>query len=197
MFKSFSPDINIEMKTVRDTPRKVIDILIKKAEIFQGSFVLEPSAGNGAILEVLAEHKHHESMKVDAVELNDEKFRHINGKLKNDLLKKEFLMYNAVHMDFLQYTANQTISPYDRIVAAPPFKDNIDVLHIKAMYKLLAPEGIMVSLTTPYWLTNNETHQVNFRKWLEDKQYSITMLPDMTFVEKGKTVPTAIIKIYK
>lgn len=185
------------MKTVRDTPREVIDILIKKANIRPESFILEPSAGNGAILEVLAEFKPWHSFKVDAVELNDEKFRHINGKLKNDLLKHRFLFYVAYHMDFLQFSAQQTISPYDRIIAAPPFKDNVDLAHIKAMYKLLAPEGIMVSLTTPYWLTNNETHQVNFRKWLEDKQYSITMLPDMTFVEKGKTVPTAIIKIYK
>lgn len=183
--------------TIRDTPIGVVDILINKAGITPGCHVLEPSAGNGAILEVLATRDYAGTLRVDAVELNDEKYRHLDGKLKNDLLKRSFLFYNAFHADFLQFTAQQTISPYDRIIAAPPFKDNIDVVHIKAMYSLLATKGVLVSLTTPYWLTNNEEHQVKFRKWLEGKQYSITMLPDMTFVEKGKTVPTAIIKIYK
>jgi len=185
------------MKTVRDTPRQVIDILIRKAEIHPECYILEPSAGGGAILEVLAEHRNHSTMKVDAVELNDEKFRHLNGKLKNDLLDKKFLMYHAFHSDFLLFAKQQSVAPYNRIIAAPPFKDNIDLAHIRAMYGLLISDGILVSLTTPYWLTNNEEHQVKFRKWLEDKDYSITMLPDMTFVEKGRTVPTAIIKIYK
>ena len=185
------------MRTVRDTPKEVIDILIKKAELHQGCHILEPSAGNGAILEVLASHDKASTMSLDCVELNDEKFRHIDGKLKNDLLKRSFLNYNAFHANFLTWAAQQNLPLYDRIIAAPPFKDNVDLAHIKYMYKLLIPGGILVSLTTPYWMTNNEEHQVKFRKWLEDKKYSITMIADNTFMEKGRTVPTAIIKIYK
>ncbi len=55
----------------------------------------------------------------------------------------------------------------------------------------------MVTLTSPYWLTNNEPIQVEFRKWLEGKDYYMQMLPDNSFIEKGKSVPTAILKIYK
>ena len=185
------------MKTVRDTPKEVINILIKKADIHPECSILEPSAGNGAILEALAlDYKQWHSFDVTAVELNDDKFRHINGKLKNDLLARTFKSYQAFHSDFLKYNIPAGTG-YDRVIAAPPFKDNIDLAHIKHMYNLLNEKGILVSLTTPYWMTNNEEHQVKFRKWLADKKYSITMLPDMTFVEKGKTVPTAIIKIYK
>lgn len=55
----------------------------------------------------------------------------------------------------------------------------------------------MVSLTSPYWITNNESHQIEFREWLEDKNYQLEILPDNSFVEKDKTVPTAIITIKK
>lgn len=185
------------MKTQRDTPRHVIDRLIDKAALFPECSILEPSAGNGAILEVLAEQPKWADFDVTAVELNDEKFRHINGKLKNDLLSKKFKEYHAYHHDFLKWNFGATGLTFNRIIAAPPFKDNIDTSHIRHMYNMLADKGVLVSLTTPYWVTNNEEHQVKFREWLEGKQYSITMLPDMTFVEKGKTVPTAIIKIYK
>lgn len=182
------------MKTIRDTPKEVIDILIKKAELFDDCYILEPSAGNGAILEALANHPTRTGLSVNAVELNDEKFRHINGKLKNDLLYKKFVSYFAFHFDFLKFNMGMR---YNRIIAAPPFKDNIDLAHIRHMYSMLLDDGILVSLTTPYWMTNNEEHQIKFRKWLEDKKYSITLVKDDTFLEKGKTVPTAIIKIYK
>jgi hypothetical protein len=65
------------------------------------------------------------------------------------------------------------------------------------MYDLLDDNGIIITLTTPYWTTNNETHQVQFRKFLEDKKYTLKMLPDMTFFEKNKTVPTALLTIEK
>jgi hypothetical protein len=65
------------------------------------------------------------------------------------------------------------------------------------MYELLERKGIMVTLTSPNWVLNNEPHQVQFREWLIDKNYSMTMLPDNSFMEKGKTVPTMILKIFK
>lgn len=171
--------------------------MVNKAELYPECSILEPSAGNGAILEVLAEHKKWNDLRVTAVELNDDKFQHINGKLKKDLLSLQFKEYAAYHSDFLKWNVTPTVFTFDRIIAAPPFKDNVDLAHIKHMYANLSSRGILVSLTTPYWMTNNEEHQVRFRSWLASKSYSITMLPDMTFAEKGKTVPTAIIKIYK
>lgn len=100
--------------------------------------------------------------------------------------------YNAFRGDFLNY---KTDKKYDRIIAAPPFKGNADLLHIQHMYDMLAPDGVIVSLTSPFWLTNNEPHQVDFRSFLEDKTHSMTVLPDNSFMERGKTVPTGILRI--
>lgn len=86
---------------------------------------------------------------------------------------------------------------YDAIVAAPPFINNSDVVHIQKMYRHLGLRGIIITLTTPFWTVNNEPHQVKFRDWLKDKNYKMTMLPDDTFMEKGKTVPTALLIIKK
>jgi hypothetical protein len=65
------------------------------------------------------------------------------------------------------------------------------------MYECLERKGILVSLTTPYWVINNEPHQIMFREWLKDKEYYFKMLPDNSFIEKEKTVPTGIIKIFR
>ncbi|MEO6305085.1 MAG: hypothetical protein ABIP51_18145 [Bacteroidia bacterium] len=113
--------------------------------------------------------------------------------------KEKFLQlkekgYNAFNADFLLW---ETDKKYDRIIACPPFKNNIDLMHIKKMYGLLKHKGIMVTLTSPNWILNNEEHQVEFRQWLKNKNYSMEMLPDNSYMEKGKTVPTIIFKIYK
>ena len=65
------------------------------------------------------------------------------------------------------------------------------------MYGLLKIGGILVSLTSPLWITNNEEHQVKFREWLADKDYSMKMLPENSYIEDYKSVPTMMIKIYK
>ena len=143
--------------------------------------VLEPSAGEGFLAEMIV--KICPAFNIDCVELNKEKF---------DVLKTKFP--NAIHGDFLKADLSKT---YQLIIAAPPFKGNTDLIHIMKMYELLKPWSTMVSLTSPYWLTNNESIQVEFREWLKDKEHTLEMLPDMSFSERGKTVPTAIIQIWK
>jgi hypothetical protein len=66
------------------------------------------------------------------------------------------------------------------------------------MYNLhLKYKGILVTLTNPTWVLNNELIHLSFRKWLEGKEYYMQMLPDNSFMEKEKTVLTAILKIFK
>lgn len=50
---------------------------------------------------------------------------------------------------------------------------------------------------SPFWMTGNSELQIKFRKWLEDKSYTITMLPDNSYVENGITVPTILINLEK
>ena len=148
--------------------------------------ILEPSAGEGGLLKPSWESEWlFNNADITCVELNKEKC---------EILKQHEKQLNVIHADFLNYNFTDK---YDVIIAAPPFNNNVDVDHIQKMFSLLNPNGIIVSLTTPYWMTNNESHQVEFRKWLDGEYHSFKMLPDMTFIEKSKTVPTGILIIKK
>jgi hypothetical protein len=67
--------------------------------------------------------------------------------------------------------------------------------HIKKMMSHVKYGGSIISLTSPYWLTGNSERQIAFRKWLQNYQYSLEILPDNSFMEDGITVPTCIISI--
>lgn len=174
------------MKTQRVTPLSVIKRLFDLADISLTDKVLEPSAGEGAILDYIKS-IYPNKKNMLAFELNADKV--------NILKEKGYDAHQKDFLDLISYNYNT----FDVVIAAPPFKNNVDVLHIMHMYKCLVWEksARVVSLTSPFWLTNNEKHQVLFRQWLENKKYLMEMLPDNTFIEKGKTVPTAIIKIWR
>lgn len=144
--------------------------------------ILEPSAGEGFLANKIKEF--FPKSKIECIELNLEKWKKLldNG-------------FHSIHGDFLKLDFGN--DKYDLIFAAPPFKGNVDLEHIMKMYDLLNDTGEIVSLTSPYWFTNNEPLQIKFREWLSDKPHKIQMLPDMSFSEREKTVPTAIINIYK
>ena len=65
------------------------------------------------------------------------------------------------------------------------------------MYDCVKKGGKVISIMSPYWMTGNSELQIKFRKWLADKSYKITMLPDNSYMEGGKTVPTILIILEK
>ena len=183
------------MKQIRETSDFVCKKLIEKLPITDGSKILEPSIGEGKIIKYLLDHYTMGGLDIHGLELNKERvftasdnlypYRDVRG-----------IKVNIQQGDFLDYKPNLT-KPFDVIIACPPFKGNIDLRHIGKMYEMLKYKGMMASLTSPYWMTNNEPLQVEFRNWLKDKNYQFELLPDNTFVEKEKNVPTGIITIYK
>jgi hypothetical protein len=192
------------MNTQRETPDFVCRKLLGKLPITDRVRILEPSIGEGKIIRYLFDHFHLKGVTVIGSELNKERLQTAKINLA-EFIEGESLTRNRddnkvvlFQEDFLKgkETINATVH-YDIVVACPPFKNNVDLEHIKLMYELLRHKGMMSTLTSPYWLTNNEPHQVEFRKWLEGKDYQLEMLPDNTFIEKDKTVPTAILTIYK
>ena len=176
------------IKTIRETPNYVLNKFKKFITMNINGLkkykVLEPSAGSGRIADMIKDFDYCVE-SLTCVELNND--------LCNILKEKGF---NTIHSDFLNYNTDNT-EKFDIIVAAPPFKGNIDLKHIMHMYDMLSESGFIISLTSPYWLTNNEPLQVDFRAFISNKRYTLELLPDDTFVEKGKTVPTAILFIEK
>jgi phospholipid N-methyltransferase len=176
------------VKTIRHTRENVIKQMLNGVSPHpNNAHILEPSAGEGAIVEYLMKHYHPKS--IDCVELNKE---------KREILKSKG--FNVVGEDFLKF---DTEKRYDYIIATPTFKNNVDIEHIMHMFKFLrTPKpfekgGEIIALTYPEWIMKNAEHQIKFRKWLEDKYYSMRMLTDMSFVENYKTQPSMIISIKK
>jgi len=168
-------------KTIRTTRQIVIDQMLSKCDSLLGCEILEPSAGTGDLVEGLLSKI--PTLDIDCIELNKE---------KRDVLKEKG--FNVVGEDFLKTIPNKQ---YDVVIACPTYKNNIDIIHIMHMYRFLKIGGYILSLTSPHWTIRNEEHQVLFREWLVDKDYSMTMLEDNSFVENYKTQPSMLIKIYK
>jgi hypothetical protein len=170
------------MTTQRKTPRWLGEKMLDALQVLTNNLtILEPSAGEGDLVDLLG--IRYMENPVHCVELNEDKCKVLKNK-----------GYTVYHADFLKLGFEKC---YDRIIAAPPFKGGIDLQHIQKMYDILNPRGILVSLTTPYWVANNEPQQVEFREWLATKEHQLIILPENTFVEKGKSVLTAILKIVK
>lgn len=169
------------MKTKRETTQFVIDHFMQVADIQDGHKVLEPSAGVGLLAEGIL--RHNSNIELDCIELNSQ--------CKKELREKGL---NTVWSDFLTFKPKFF---YDRVIGAPNFRDNIDCAHVMKMYDCVKPSGKVVSIMSPEWMTGSSELQIKFRKWLENKSYTITMLPDNSYMEDGVTVPTIIINLEK
>lgn len=168
-------------KTIRKTRPIVIGQILDGVIIPENSLILEPSAGSGDLVDgILSKYP---TVNVDCIELNKE--------LREELL---LIGYNVIGNDFIKQIPKPI---YDFVIACPTYKNNVDIEHIMHMYNFLKPGGKLISLTYPSWTMQNLNHQRVFRKWLEDKQYSMKMLNDFSFIENYETQPSMIITIYK
>jgi phospholipid N-methyltransferase len=163
------------------TPKIIADYMVELAEIGENHLILEPSAGQGAIIEsVLRKCKNAnifaiEMMPTNSIILSKKGFAHELG-------------------DFLKIP-NQPI--YDRIIANPPFSKNQDIDHIKHMYSLLKYNGILVSISSTHWEKSNNRKEKEFRNWLKSVDAKIEKIDSGSFKESGTNVASNIIKIKK
>jgi SAM-dependent methyltransferase len=158
-----------------ETPKKLIDELLDGLEL-SGKRVLEPSCGSGAI----------------AAELK-KRGADVTGFELNRMLFDEFRKIGeitGINGDFLR---SQPVACFDYVVAVPPYKDNIDCVHIMHMYGFLRQGGMIRSLTLPYWASGTFVIQRNFRNWLNDKSYKLKFIEDESYAN----CPKALIQIVK
>lgn len=163
------------------TPARLAAKLVRMAGIVDGDKVLEPSAGQGAILGMMCSRTEH----CVAVELMPENVK---------VLRSEG--YGVRQADFLEMTV-EDLGRFTKIVANPPFTKNQDIDHILHMLTFLQPQGKLVSVASTSWIHGSQKKQVAFREMLEEANATITELPAGTFKESGTNVVTTIIEITK
>jgi hypothetical protein len=154
-----------------ETPKELVEKIIELAEIKPEHSVLEPSAGLGAIANLLPE------CYLDVCEKNPERAEHLIA---------SGLCFQAY--DFMEYRQGD----YDRIVMNPPFEQRQDADHILHAFDLLAPGGRLVSICSEGLFFGQDEKAKKFREWLDKYGYDEN-LPNGTFKSSGTEVNTRLV----
>lgn len=164
------------------TPSGVVDLLMNHACIDSDMLVLEPSAGQGAIVDAIIGLGAHASM----IELMPQNIKVLNRKYEIELAP----------LDFLNINPEKHIK-YKRIVANPPFTKNQDVDHVSHMYKFLNEGGLLVSIMSTSWVHGSQKKQIAFREWLGSVDSYTEEIPQGSFKESGTNISTMLVVINK
>jgi len=164
-----------------ETPGDLADELVELADIKESDCILEPSAGQGAIIEAIL--RKLPTANIFAIELMNE-----NSLILND---KGF---NHQIGDFLKMP-NQPV--YDKIIANPPFNLGRDILHVKKMYECLKSKGRIVTIMSKHWKLSGNKKETQFREWLNEVGADIIDVDAGAFKKSGTNIPTCIIVVDK
>lgn len=176
-------DYNIKKKFqfFATTPR-IASMIVKLAEITEKDKLLEPQAGQGAIIKACNGVC---NIKVDAIELMD---------LNRTILLESELNFNLIGKDFLKMDLKGT---YSKIVANPPFTKNQDIIHIYKMFEALNSNGRLVTLASKHWKQSSGKKEIEFKKWLNSKNAKIIDIEAGEFKKSGTNIATCILIINK
>lgn len=164
-----------------ETPEKLADQLIDLADLKQHDTILEPSAGQGAIIKAINKVC---DVVPDCFELMD---------VNTVILSKSGLRFNLIGDDFFKHNGKT----YSKIIANPPFTKNQDIDHLKEMYECLSRGGRLVCITSESWENGSQKKQVDFRHWLYKVKAEVIDIEKGSFKESGTMVGGKIVIINK
>jgi phospholipid N-methyltransferase len=162
------------------TPKALVERMVADAKIKPGDRVLEPSAGSGAIAEVVRD-------KHPTAELNLVEF---NVSLAELLRAKGFA---PIQDDFLRWSQKHEGGTYDAIIMNPPFEKRADTAHISRALEILAPGGRLVAIASGSFPSRTDLPSVRLREQLQKLGATIEPLPAGTFAQAGTNVSTVLI----
>jgi len=165
------------------TPDSIADWLVELADLNNEDSILEPSAGQGAIIKAI---QRKVNSSVDCCELME-----INQTFLNKMQKVVFLC-----ADFFGLKAIYKLK-YDKIIANPPFSKNQDIDHIKEMYSYLEKGGRLVSVASKHWQISSNKKETEFRDWLDEVGAEIHGIESGAFKESGTMISSCVIVINK
>jgi phospholipid N-methyltransferase len=169
------------------TPEPLAKKLVSMAEIENHHSILEPSAGQGAL--VKAVNKLLPTKTVHCYELMPVNQTFLKKIETAELIGEDFLNPDNSNID------QQRV--FDRIIANPPFSKNQDIDHIRKMYDRLKPGGRLVTISSKHWQYSSNKKETEFKQWLSEVDASIEEIEAGAFKESGTVVGGLIITINK
>ncbi len=168
------------------TPPAVAAQVIELADISEGHWVLEPSAGAGALAlaAVVAG-----AERVEAHEIRATTPAWWEG-------VPQVVMSRPV--DFLTLDpAAPHAARFDRVVMNPPFSRQQDIAHVRHAFEFLKPGGRLVAVMSPGFQWRTSKASAAFRDWATSLGAEVQPLPDGSFRESGTDVRTCIVAVDK
>lgn len=168
------------------TPPEVVDKMIQVVLPEADSSILEPSAGQGHIIQAIQEFQSWAEYGFDAIEIHP---------VNQGILRKKGI--NVVGDDFLKWTTEKR---YDYIFMNPPFKEgskNVWIDHIKHAVKFLKEKGELVAVApaSASFVSNGEIKEFR-EEWLPlHNGYIYDIIPKGAFKSSGTGVKSVIIHI--
>ena len=164
------------------SPRpELADRMVELLEVEDGNVVLEPSCGDGALVEALRRNAR-KTYSVIAIELN--------AQLVEGCKRKGF---DVTQGDFNEFKPACEIN---RVLMNPPFEQLQDCRHILKAYEMLGPGGCLVAICSAGVRFRREQPAVQLRE-LIDEQGWIEDLPAGSFKSSGTNVNTCLICLEK
>ena len=175
-----------------ETPKSLAEKMVGCADISKSDLVLEPSAGNGAlVMEIIDDC---EEAQITAVELNPERYDHLKK-----MVKDGDVCWNR---DFLGMSPPDTPEActlfFDKIIMNPPFavegRPQADIDHVLHAYEFLKESGCLVAIMSPGFTFRNNKKSVEFKKLVEEKGFYEENDPK-AFKESGTLISTVTVVI--
>ena len=158
------------------TPPELAKRIVAAADV-AGRWVLEPSAGRGAlIMEALAQHAKHACWVEKDLACDDE---------------CRCLAHDGYLGDFL--TVASRLPPVERVVMNPPFSRQQDIAHVTKAWGLLASGGILVAIMSAGVTFRGDRKTTAFRDLVRDSLGTFSMLPEHSFRESGTDVNAVVV----
>ena len=175
-----------EFRQYYATPKSVANLMVEKLQPFEGMSLLEPSAGQGSLLDAV-NRVYKLNCNTRAIELDEYNF---------SVLKKKYNDILTLNISLETFYSLNKDNKFNRIIMNPPFSHGRALKHLKMAYNLLSSDGILVALVSENEIFYNspEAHWVNEELLMQDNVEIIELGPD-AFIESGTTIITSIIVV--
>lgn len=166
------------------TPLKLATSTVRLADLEPGMRVLEPNAGQGALLSLAAEIVGIENCV--AVEIQP----HLAQQLKGQ-------GYTVFEGDFMSQRHWGPNMLFDRALLNPPFSGQADIDHVLHAWSMLARRGRLVAIMSAGVSFRQNKKTVEFRDLVNSVGGKITPNPEGSFKESGTNVHTVTVVMDK
>lgn len=178
------------------TPIDVANRLTDALGCQQGHRLLEPSAGEGALIDTIVRRQPSVSAASDV--MRAARCVEIDEVAAKVLQRKGYVVEVT---DFLKLQPTAPLphrwgsASFDRIAMNPPFSGGADVAHVTHALRFLAPRGVLVAVMSLSVRTKRDKATTAFRTLLAQYRVDIEEIPAGAFHESGTEVATLLYRI--